>query len=115
MRDCPAGRLGMRQQGEYKEMPKALWNGAVIAEAPRERCQSVEGNTYFPPDSVDRQYLRESATHTVCAWKGTASYYDLAVGGQVNPDAAWFYPEPTDAARNIRDHVAFWKGVEVQD
>jgi uncharacterized protein (DUF427 family) len=92
-------------------MARATWNGAVIAES--ERYEMVEGNVYFPPEAVNRAYLRESRTHTVCGWKGTASYYDLVVDGQTNAGAAWYYPDPFDAAANIRDHVAFWKGVEV--
>jgi uncharacterized protein (DUF427 family) len=95
-------------------MPKALWNGRVIAEAGDDAVQRVEGNVYFPAGAVNREYLQPSDTHTVCGWKGTASYYHVAVDGAVNPDAAWYYPEPRDAARNIRDHVAFWKGVTVE-
>jgi uncharacterized protein (DUF427 family) len=93
-------------------MARATWNGAVIAES--DQIEMVEGNVYFPPEAVNRDYLRESRTHTVCGWKGTASYYDLVVDGQTNADAAWYYPQPMDAATNIRDHVAFWKGVEVE-
>jgi len=93
-------------------MPKAIWNGAVIAES--DRCEVVEGNQYFPPESVDRRYLQPSATHTTCGWKGLASYYDVVVDGQVNRDAAWFYPDPKDAADHVRDHVAFWHGVTVE-
>lgn len=93
-------------------MARATWNGAVIAES--DRCEVVEGNVYFPAEAVNREYLRDSATHTVCGWKGTASYYDVVVDGQQNADAAWYYPEPMDAAANIRGHVAFWKGVEVE-
>lgn len=93
-------------------MPKATWNGAVIAES--DRCVVVEGNQYFPIDSVKREYLRDSSTHTVCSWKGTASYYDVVVDGKTNNDAAWYYPEPKDAAAQIRDHVAFWRGVVVE-
>jgi len=93
-------------------MPKASWNGAVLAES--ERCEVVEGNQYFPPDAIDRRYFRESATHTVCPWKGTASYYDVVVDGKTNADAAWFYPAPKDAAAQIKDHVAFWRGVHVE-
>ncbi len=93
-------------------MARATWNGAVIAES--DTYEVVEGNVYFPPEAVNRAYLRESATHTVCGWKGTASYYDVVVDGQPNPDAAWYYPQPMDAAANIRGHVAFWKGVEVE-
>ena len=93
-------------------MARATWNGAVIAES--DRYETVEGNVYFPPEALNRDYLRESQTHTVCGWKGTASYYDLVVDGKTNSDAAWYYPQPMDAAANIRDHVAFWKGVEVE-
>jgi uncharacterized protein (DUF427 family) len=93
-------------------MAKAVWNGAVLAES--ERCQVVEGNQYFPPDAVKREYLRSSASHTVCAWKGTASYYDVVVDGRVNADAAWYYPEPKAAAASIAGWVAFWHGVTVE-
>lgn len=93
-------------------MAKAIWNGAVIAES--DQTEIVEGNHYFPPDSIDRQYFQASDHHTVCGWKGTASYYDLVVDGKTNEQAAWYYPDPKDAASNIRDYVAFWKGVEVQ-
>lgn len=93
-------------------MPKATWNGATLAES--ERCEVVEGNCYFPPDAVNRALLRPSATHTTCPWKGVASYYDVVVDGQTNPDAAWYYPEPKDAARQIKNHVAFWRGVTVE-
>lgn len=92
-------------------MARATWNGAVIAES--EQYEVVEGNVYFPPEAVNQDFLRASETHTVCGWKGTASYYDVVVDGKANPDAAWYYPEPMDAAENIRGHVAFWKGVEV--
>lgn len=92
-------------------MAKATWNGAVIAES--SDTVVVEGNHYFPPDAVKREHLRDSATHTVCGWKGTASYYDVVVNGQVNRDAAWYYPDPKPAAANIKDHVAFWRGVKV--
>ena len=92
-------------------MARATWNGAVIAES--DQYEVVEGNVYFPPDAINRDYLRHSGTHTVCGWKGTASYYSLVVDGKENPDAAWYYPKPMDAAKNIRDHVAFWKGVDV--
>lgn len=95
-------------------MPRALWNGALIAEADSDEVQIVEGNVYFPPGAVDRTYLRESATHTVCDWKGTASYYDIVVHGDVNRDAAWTYPSPKREAENIAGYVAFWKGVSVE-
>jgi uncharacterized protein (DUF427 family) len=93
-------------------MAKATWNGAVIAES--ERYEMVEGNVYFPADAVRREHLRESATHTVCPWKGTASYYSVVVEGKENPDAAWYYPDPKPAASNIAGHVAFWRGVQVE-
>ncbi|MFI5364532.1 MAG: DUF427 domain-containing protein [Candidatus Binatia bacterium] len=93
-------------------MPKAIWNGVVLAES--NRCEVVEGNQYFPPDSIKRSYFKDSATHTVCPWKGTASYYDIVVNGQTNKDAAWYYPIPKDAAKQIKDHVAFWHGVTVE-
>ncbi len=96
-------------------MPKATWNGAVLAEAPAERTRLVEGNVYFPPDAVNRACLRESATHTFCHWKGTASYYDVVVAGEANKDAAWYYPDTLDAASHIKGYVAFWKGVSVED
>ena len=95
-------------------MPKAVWNDTVIAEAPQEAIEVVEGNVYFPADAVRQDYLQPSETHTVCGWKGTASYYHVAVDGQVNRDAAWYYPEPKDAARNITGRIAFWKGVRVE-
>ena len=74
----------------------------------------VEGNHYFPLTSIDRQYLKESPTHTTCPWKGEASYYDIVVNGQINKDAAWYYPSPKEAAKNIKGHIAFWKGVSVE-
>ncbi len=94
-------------------MPKAIWNGTTIAEAPTDAIEIVEGNTYFPPDAVKRDLLQDSSTHTVCGWKGTASYYDVVVAGEVNHDAAWYYPETKDAAKNIKGYIAFWKGVQV--
>jgi uncharacterized protein (DUF427 family) len=93
-------------------MARATWNGAVIAES--DTFEVVEGNVYFPAEAVNRAYLRDSGTHTVCGWKGTASYYSLVVDGKENADAAWYYPAPKDAAANIRDYVAFWKGVQVE-
>jgi len=93
-------------------MLRAVWNGVTIAES--DRCAAVEGNQYFPPDSVKREFLRDSDTHTVCPWKGTASYYDVVVGGQINKDAAWYYPETKSAAGNIKGYIAFWKGVKVE-
>ena len=93
-------------------MARALWNGVVLAES--KDCRVVEGNHYFPPESIRREYLVPSETHTVCAWKGIASYYHVKVGGQENRDAAWYYPEPKPAASEIKDYVAFWRGVQVQ-
>jgi uncharacterized protein (DUF427 family) len=90
---------------------KAVWNGAVLAES--DRTEVVEGNHYFPPESVHREYFKESPTHTACPWKGTASYYTVVVGGKENPDAAWYYPAPKEAAKQIAGHVAFWRGVQV--
>ncbi|HEY4373660.1 MAG TPA: DUF427 domain-containing protein [Burkholderiales bacterium] len=95
-------------------MPRALWNGAVIAEAPAEATHKVEGNIYFPPSAINKAYLRPSDYHTVCPWKGTASYYTVEVNGEKNQNAAWYYPAPSDAAKQIKDHVAFWKGVQVE-
>ena len=93
-------------------MPKAIWNGAVLAES--DRTEVVEGNQYVPPAAVRREYLKPSATHTTCPWKGVASYYDVVVNGETNRDAAWYYPEPKEAARNIKGYVAFWRGVKVE-
>ncbi len=92
---------------------KATWQGAVLAES--EDTIVVEGNNYFPPESTDTSYFRPSQTHTVCPWKGQASYYDIVVDGDTNKDAAWFYPETKEAADQIRGYVAFWRGVEVTD
>lgn len=91
---------------------KAIWNGEVIAES--EKTIVIEGNHYFPPDSIKKEFYKPSDTHTVCPWKGTASYFTLEVGGKENTDAAWFYPETKELARNIEGYVAFWKGVEVK-
>ena len=91
---------------------KAIWNGATLAES--EDTVVVEGNHYFPADSIDARYFTDSDTHSICPWKGEASYKTLEVDGQSNPDAAWFYPEPKDAAAEIRDRFAFWKGVTVE-
>ena len=95
-------------------MPKATWNGKLIAQADASEVQLVEGNIYFPPDKVERGLLKESDTHTVCPWKGTASYYDVVVQGQINKDAAWYYPDTKDAAKHVKGYVAFWKGVTVE-
>ena len=94
-------------------MPAATWNGKILAEAAPDRTRLVEGNVYFPPDTVNRAYFRDSGTRTVCPWKGTCSYYDVVVDGQVNKDAAWYYPQTKDAAKHIEGYVAFWKCVVV--
>jgi uncharacterized protein (DUF427 family) len=93
-------------------MARAIWNGAVLAES--DRCEEVEGNLYFPPDSLNRQYFEPSARTSICGWKGTAGYFDLVVAGQRNEAAAWIYRDPKPAAANIRDRVAFWNGVTVE-
>ncbi|MSR13999.1 MAG: DUF427 domain-containing protein [Gammaproteobacteria bacterium] len=92
-------------------MAKAIWNGAVIAESPVHEV--VEGNVYFPPEALNQEFVRASETYTVCGWKGTASYYDIVVNGEVNRDACWYYSTTKDAAKNIEGYVAFWRGVEV--
>jgi uncharacterized protein (DUF427 family) len=93
-------------------MARATWNGAVLAES--DTFELVEGNVYFPPDAVRAEFLKPSDTHTVCWWKGTASYYTVVVDGSENPDAAWYYPETSEQARPIEGFVAFWKGVTVE-
>lgn len=93
-------------------MARAIFNGAVLAES--DEFELVEGNVYFPPSAIDKAYLKPSDTTTVCGWKGTASYYNVVVDGEVNPDAAWYYPDPKEAAENIRGFIAFWKGVLVE-
>jgi len=93
-------------------MAKATWNGAVLAES--NACEVVEGNQYFPADAIKSQYFKPSTTHTTCPWKGVASYYDVVVDGKVNKDAAWYYPAPKDAAKQITGRVAFWKGVKIE-
>ncbi len=93
-------------------MARAVWNGVTLAES--DDTIVVEGNHYFPRESVRSQYIRESDTTTVCPWKGVARYYHLEVEGQTNPDAAWHYPEPKPAASQVANRIAFWKGVEVE-
>ena len=93
-------------------MAKAIWNDTIIAAS--DVFEVVEGNIYFPASSIKREYFQDSATHTTCPWKGVASYYNVVVDGQTNQDAAWNYPSPKDAAKQIKDHVAFWKGVSVE-
>ncbi|MFR9749713.1 DUF427 domain-containing protein [Nocardia sp. 004] len=93
-------------------MMRAIWNGTVIAEAPA--TIQVEGNHYFPPESLRGEYFADSRTKTVCPWKGLACYYHITVGDQTNPDAAWYYPKPSPLARRIKNYVAFWHGIEVE-
>jgi uncharacterized protein (DUF427 family) len=90
---------------------KAIWNGKIIAES--NDIVNVENNSYFPVESVNKAYIKNSETHTVCPWKGTASYYDLEIDGKTNKDAVWYYPDPSALARGIKGRVAFWKGVQV--
>jgi len=90
---------------------KAIWNGTVIAES--DETVVIDGNHYFPPESVDGSYLSSSEVTSVCGWKGTANYHSLMVAGKLNPDAAWYYADPKSAANEIKDHLAFWRGVEV--
>jgi uncharacterized protein (DUF427 family) len=92
---------------------KAIWNDAVLAES--DETVVVEGNHYFPPGSVNNEYMRDSDYHTTCFWKGRASYYDVVVDGEVNANAAWYYPQPKETAKQIADYVAFWKGVVVKE
>jgi uncharacterized protein (DUF427 family) len=91
---------------------RAVWKGQVLAES--DETVVVEGNHYFPPQAVRREFFAPSGTHTTCSWKGVASYYTVSVEGASNPDAAFYYPEPSDEAKNIRDYVAFWRGVKVE-
>ena len=93
-------------------MPRAIWNGAVLAES--DECELVEGNHYFPPDSVNHEYLLETTTTTVCPWKGTAHYCSVQVGDKVNEDAAWHYPSTKETAKHIEGYFAFWKGVSIE-
>ncbi|MEC7518407.1 MAG: DUF427 domain-containing protein [Myxococcota bacterium] len=93
-------------------MAKATWNGAVIAES--DDFEVVEGNVYFPPSAIAQEHFRPSDHTSVCGWKGTAKYYDVLVEGEVNRNAAWYYPDAKDAAKNIEGYVAFWNGVKVE-
>jgi len=93
-------------------MKKAIWKDVVLAES--DKSIVIESNDYFPPESVKREFLKESQTHTTCPWKGEASYYNVEINGQVNKDAAWYYPNPKPEATQIKNHIAFWKGVIVQ-
>lgn len=99
---------------------KAIWNGAVVAEASNEDLIRIEGNWYFPPSAVKKEYFNDSDHHTTCFWKGEASYYDVVVNGETNEFAAWFYPEPLEGSvervgKNFANYVAFWHGVEVRE
>ncbi len=93
-------------------MATATWNGTVLAES--DRTEVVEGNQYFPPDALKQEYFKPSEYHTSCPWKGEASYYSIEVDGQMNKDAAWYYPTAKENAKNIEGYVAFWKGVKVE-
>ncbi|MDF4221220.1 DUF427 domain-containing protein [Maribacter sp. M208] len=94
-------------------MVKAIWNNTVIAES--DATVQVEGNHYFPPSAIKKEYFTTTDTHTSCPWKGVASYYDINVDGDVNKDAAWYYPEVSELAKGIKGYIAFWKGVEVKE
>ena len=107
----------MAQDGTQEEIggsviPKATWNGAVIAES--DQVETVEGHVYFPRAAIKKEYFAASETTSVCHWKGTASYLTVDVNGEKNADAAWYYSNPKPAASNIKDHVAFWRGVIVE-
>ncbi len=93
-------------------MVKAVWKGVVLAQS--DKTIVVEGNHYFPPEAINWEYFTPSETHTVCPWKGTASYYQVQIEGQVNRDAAWYYPDPKTAAANIKGRIAFWRGVRIE-
>ena len=94
-------------------MSKAIWNGTVIAES--DKTVVVEGNNYFPPDSVNKEYLKESSKNSFCPWKGTANYYNIEVNGEVNQAAAWYYPQAKEKAKHFENYVAFWRGVKIED
>jgi uncharacterized protein (DUF427 family) len=101
----------IKKEEKQEKTVKAIWNGKVIAES--NETKQLEGNEYFPPEAVKREFLITSSTHTECGWKGTASYYHIDVEGKLNKDAAWYYPETSDAAAFIKNYIAFWKGVEI--
>ena len=92
---------------------KAIWNGTILAES--DETKIIEGNHYFPSESINREFFKPSDTHTTCPWKGVASYYTLDVDGKENQDAAWYYPEVSELAKQIKGHVAFWKGVAIEE
>jgi uncharacterized protein (DUF427 family) len=98
---------------EVENMARAIWNGAIIAEAAK--YEKLEGNVYFPPESLHREYLRPSQRTSVCPWKGIARYYDVVVADKVNAGGAWYYPDPKPAAARIKDHVGFWQGVTIEE
>lgn len=100
-----------QRNGDFQHMAKAVWNGQTVAES--EQFETIEGNVYFPEESVKREFLRPSSTTSSCPWKGQARYFTLLVDGQENQDAAWYYPDPKPAARSVKHHMAFWRGVEV--
>jgi uncharacterized protein (DUF427 family) len=91
---------------------KAIWNNTTLAES--DKTIVIEGNHYFPPESINKEYFQDSSTHTICPWKGTASYFDVVVDGETNKDAAWYYPDAKPAAQEIKDYLAFWHGVKVE-
>lgn len=93
-------------------MKQAIWNNTIIAES--DKTIVIEGNHYFPPSDIKQEFFKNNETHTTCAWKGVASYYNIEVNGKVNKDAAWYYPEVSPLAKSIKGYVAFWKGVEVK-
>jgi uncharacterized protein (DUF427 family) len=103
----------VRVAWEVEDMARAIWNGAVIAESAT--YKKLEGNVYFPPESLHREYFRPSQRTSACPWKGIAHYYDVVVDGQVNAGAAWYYPHPKPAAAHIKDHVGFWHGVSLEE
>src|SRR6478672_5589738 len=104
-------RLPLRYRGTKGETMKATWNGATVAES--DNTVVVEGNHYFPADSLKREHFKDSSSHTFCPWKGTASYFTVVVDGKENRDAAWYYPDPKPEAAEIKNRVAFWRGVSV--
>ena len=112
MRISMAKTINPSNPSNRKIFMKAIWNGAVIAESPE--TVVVEGNHYFPAGGLHREHVTFSNHHTMCSWKGQASYYSLLVNGEMNTDAAWYYPNPKPEAENIKDHVAFWKGVKIE-
>jgi uncharacterized protein (DUF427 family) len=110
--ECARKRFWNRAKSNNTNMARAIWNGKVVAES--NETEEVEGNVYFPESSLKREYFRPSSTTSTCPWKGQARYMSLVIDGQDNQDAAWYYPDPKPAARKIKGHVAFWRGVEVE-